>query len=73
MSDTPREPETLGDQPTPAGDDYGGLDRNLDQVDRGAAQEIGSDPPGGGGTDIGGGSGEMTADDLPTSGGTLEA
>lgn len=35
--------------------DYGGMGRNLDQVDLNAANEVGADPPGGLPLDIGGG------------------
>lgn len=63
-------------QPEQSGtnDDEIGLDRNFDQVDREAARTIGSDPPGGFATDIGGGSGEMDAPDQPdaAAGGTLD-
>ena len=35
--------------------DYGGMGRNLDQVDLNAANEVGADPPGGLPLDIAGG------------------
>jgi len=47
--------------------DYGGMDQNLDQVDLAGASEVGSDPPGGLGTDIGGGSGEIGEDESAAS------
>lgn len=39
--------------------DYGGLDQHIDQVDLDAASEVGADPPGPLGLDIGGGSGNI--------------
>jgi hypothetical protein len=38
-----------------ATNDYGGMGRNLDQVDLDAANEVGADPPGGLPLDISGG------------------
>lgn len=42
--------------------DYGGMGANLDQVDLERADEVGADPPGGLGTDIGGGNRELGQD-----------
>jgi hypothetical protein len=41
-----------------------GMGDRLEEIDLEAAEEHGSDPPGGLGTDIGGGSGEIGTDDL---------
>lgn len=43
--------------------DYGGMGANLDQVDLDRADEVGADPPGGLGTDIGGGNRELGQDE----------
>jgi hypothetical protein len=45
------------------GSDYRGMDERLDEVDLEGAQEAGSDPPGGLGTDIGGGTDGLGRDD----------
>jgi hypothetical protein len=60
------------DAPTTGGGqgDYGGMDQNLDRVDLAGASEVGSDPPGGLGTDLGGGSGEIGEDESAASTGT---
>lgn len=42
--------------------DYGGMGANLDKVDLAHADEVGSDPPGGLGTDIAGGNRELGQD-----------
>lgn len=39
--------------------DYGGLDQHIHEVDLDAASEVGADPPGPLGLDIGGGSGNI--------------
>lgn len=43
--------------------DYGGMGANLDKVDLDRADEVGSDPPGGLGTAIGGGNRELGQDE----------
>lgn len=68
------EPGTMGeDIVANTSDELGGLGHKLDQVDLEAAQDVGADPPGGLGTDVGGGSDEMgTVDQADQAGGTLE-
>jgi hypothetical protein len=45
-----------------AAEDYGGMDQRMDEVDRAAADELGSDPPGSG-LDLGGGDEPLGTDD----------
>ena len=61
-ADTEAGTELAGTMSTQGGSsahDYGGLDQNLDQVDLDAASEVGADPPGPLGLDIGGGAGNI--------------
>jgi hypothetical protein len=51
----PLDRTTAADEQTPATNDYGGLDHDLDAVDLEHADDVGGDPPGSG-LDIGGGS-----------------
>ncbi|HEY0604177.1 MAG TPA: hypothetical protein VGD58_14760 [Herpetosiphonaceae bacterium] len=63
MSNTdPSKSPSRDDANTGAGGDYGGLGANLDKVDLEHANEVGADPPGGLGTDIGGGNRELGQD-----------
>ena len=65
---TPADRDARNDA-TSGGDraDYGGMDQNLDRVDLAGASEVASDPPGGLGTDIGGGNAEIGEDESAAS------
>ncbi len=69
---TPTDRDAVHDVTSGGGDttDYGGMDQNLDRVDLASASEVGADPPGPLGTDLGGGSGEIGQDESEVRQGT---